>query len=250
MGFPSPVLLLALLVLGTFDLVVQAADDNKVLRVAVIENAPPMAFRDASGELTGFSVSIMRALCEEMAVVCHFQVTTLNRVVDEVAGGAVDIAAVSLLDTPERRARIIFSKPYFRSISLWFARPGVQPGQAGVRIAVVRGSAQERFARSKGWETIGVLTNGDLAEPLIGGVAQATISPMISGLNLMKNPEFRQLGLVSSVLNEPELRGDAAFGISPQRPALKPQIDAALDRIKRNGTYDRINSQFLPFRVN
>jgi ABC-type amino acid transport substrate-binding protein len=31
---------------------------------------------------------------------------------------------------------------------------------------------------------------------------------------------------------------------------LKEQIDAALDRIKRNGTYDRINSRFLPFRVN
>jgi ABC-type amino acid transport substrate-binding protein len=47
----------------------------------------------------------------------------------------------------------------------------------------------------------------------------------------------------------PELAGDLAFGISPRRPELKEEIDAALDRIKRNGTYDRINSRFLPFRV-
>lgn len=48
-------------------------------------------------------------------------------------------------------------------------------------------------------------------------------------------------------MNEPELGGDASFGITSRRPALKEQIDAALDRIKRNGTYDRINSRFLPF---
>jgi ABC-type amino acid transport substrate-binding protein len=66
----------------------------------------------------------------------------------------------------------------------------------------------------------------------------------------MKKPEFQQLELKSSVMNEAELSGDASFGISPRRPELKEQIDAALERIKRNGTYDRINSQFLPFRVN
>ena len=157
---------------------------------------------------------------------------------------------VSLLETPERRARVIFAKPYFRSISLWFAKSGVRPGQAGVRVAVVRGSAQERFARGKGWEIVPVKTNGDLAEPLAAGIAQAAIIPMSTGLGLMNRPDFRQLGLSSTVMGEPELGGDVSFIIAPRSPELKEQMDAALDRIKRNGTYDRINSQFLPFRVN
>ena len=249
MGFLPRVLLIVSLASAALCSHAQARDE-KSLRIAVIENSPPMAFRDANGELTGFSVAIMRALCQEMEVVCSYQVTTLDQVIDDVASGAVDVAAVSLLDTPERRARVIFSKPYFRSITLWFALPGIKPGQAGVRVAVVRGSAQERFARTKGWQTVGVRTNGELAEPLTAGVAQAAIIPMNTGLNLMKMPAFQQLGLVSTVMTEPELGGDASFGISPRRPALKEQIDAALDRIKRNGTYNRINSQFLPFRVN
>lgn len=223
---------------------------ERSLRVAVLDNSPPMAFRDAAGELTGFSVGIIRAVCEEMRVQCAYQVTTIDNVLDELAAGDYDVAAVSLLDTPERRARVIFAKPYFRSISLWFARPGVAPGQAGVRVAVLHGSAQERFARARGWPTVGVRTNGELAEPLAAGLAQAAIIPMATSLGLMKRPEFRQLGLYGTVMNEAELGGDASFGISPRRPELKEQIDAALDRIRRNGTYDRINSQFLPFRVN
>lgn len=226
------------------------AANGKALRVAVLENAPPMAYRDANGTLTGFSVEIMRALCEEMRVTCAYQVTTLDNVVDELAAGDIDIAAVSLLETPERRSRILFAKPYFRSLSLWFAPPNVIPGQAGVRVAVLRGSAQERFVRKWGWEHVGVRTNGELVEPLKAGVAQAAIVPMSTGLGLMQRPDFRQLGLVSTVMNEPELGGDAAFGISPRRPELKAQIDAALERIKRNGKYDHVNSKFLPFRVN
>lgn len=241
--------LVALFIVGGWCSAVLAAND-KVLRVAVLENAPPMAFRDASGKLSGFSVEIIRALCDEMRVTCAYQATTLDSVVDELAGGEIDIAAVSLLDTPERRARILFAKPYFRSLSLWFARPNIVPGQAGVRVAVLRGSAQERFVRKWGWEFVGVRTNGELVEPLKAGIAQAAIIPMSTGLGMMQRPDFRQLGLVSTVMNEPELGGDASFGISPRRPELKEQIDAALERIKRNGTYDRINSKFLPFRVN
>lgn len=242
-------LLLGLLVLGGAGSGAWAAEARPI-RVAVLENSPPMAFRDAGGTLTGFSVEIARALCEEMRATCRYQVTTLDSVVNETASGEVDVAAVSLLDTPERRARILFAKPYFRSLSLWFARPGVLPGQAGIRVAVVRGSAQERYVRQQGWEQVGVRTNGELAEPLQADIAQAAIIPMSTGLGLMKRPEFRQLGLVSTVMHEPELGGEAAFGISPQRPELKEQIDAALERIKRNGTYDRINSRFLPFRIN
>lgn len=233
-----------------FGLGLASAADDQALRVGVLENAPPMAYRNADGELTGFTVEIMRAVCEEMRASCHFQVTTIDRVPDDLYTGTYDVAAASLLETPERRARMLFAKPYFRSISLWFAKPGIQPGQPGIRVAVVHGSAQERYARGKGWDIVPVRTNGEMAVPFSVGLAQAAIIPMATGLNLMKKPEFRKLGLSSSVMAEPELGGDASFGISPRRPELKEPIDAALERIKRNGTYDRINSQFLPFRVN
>lgn len=223
---------------------------DQPLRVAVLENSPPMSFRDSNGQLSGFSIHIAQALCQEMQLRCEFEATTLDRVVEATAMGEYDIAAVSLLDTPERRAKLILAKPYFRSISLWFAKAGIQPGQPGIRVAVVKGSAQETYARGQGWDTIGVPTNGQLGEPLAAGIAQAAIVPMMTSLRLNQKKSFQQLGLSSSVMQAPALAGDASFGISPHRPELKEALDAALDRIKRNGVYDRINSQFLPFRVN
>jgi ABC-type amino acid transport substrate-binding protein len=238
-------LLLQLLGTAAWATTVAAAD----LRVAVLENAPPMAFRAADGRLTGFTIEIARALCAEMKADCSFQPKTLNVALEELVAGGVDIAAISLLETPERRARFLFAKPYFRSVTLWFAHDGVQPGQPGVRVAVLGGSAQERFARARNWDTVAVRTNGELIEPLRAGVAQAALIPMGTGIGLMQDEQFRALGLARKVMQERELSGDVAFGISPRRPELKEPLDAALDRIKRNGTYDRINSQFLPLRV-
>lgn len=225
------------------------AADDAALRVLVLENAPPMSFRDEAGQLTGFSVEIARAVCSEMHVNCVFDVVEQSAVLSIISQGKADIAAVGLLETPERRARMLFAKPYYRSISVWLARSGVSPGQAGVKVAVVGGSAQEAYGRKQGWDMLPVATHGMLGGQLISGEAQAVLVPMITGISLQKNEAFRQLGLATTVLHAPELGGDASFGISPFRPELQKEINAALERIKRNGTYDRINSRFLPFRV-
>jgi len=159
------------------------------------------------------------------------------------------IAAVGLLNTPERSQKVLFTRPVYRSITLWFAKPGVEPGQRGLRVAVVKGSAQETYARKQGWDTVAVPTNGELGLPLIAGVAQAAIVPMNTSLHLQKDKEFLALGLASTVMKVPDLVGNASFGVNPQRPDLKENIDAALAGIKRNGSYERINTQFLPLRV-
>lgn len=222
---------------------------QQALRVLVLDDAPPLSYRDQSGQLTGFNVEIVRAVCREIQVRCQFEVTTQGAVVDAVAEGKADIAGVGLQQTPEQHGKLIFAKAHYRSQSLWLSRRGVQPGQPGLRVAVVGGSEQESYARRQGWATLVVPTYGELGAPLLARQVQAAMMPMISALNLQKSPAFRQLELVPLVMHIPELAGDLAFGISPRRPELKEEIDAALDRIKRNGTYDRINSRFLPFRV-
>ena len=225
------------------------ANAEPSLRVLVIDNAPPMSFRDKAGRLTGFSVDIARAICDEMRARCVFDVAVQSELIDRLTRGKADIVATGLLETPERRGKLLFAKPYYRSFSMWQARQDVQPGQEGVRVAVVSGSAQEEYARRQGWKIRPVPTNGELGVPLVAGEVQAALVPMLTALNLQNNEAFRQLELAATVLRSPDLGGDASFGVSLFRPELVVEINAALERIKRNGTYDRINSRYLPFRV-
>lgn len=219
------------------------------LRVAVLVDAPPMSYRAADGTLTGFSTAIARALCAEMAVDCEFHAARLGFLIDELAADHFDFVAAGLLKTSERSQKVLFSKPVYRSITLWFAQPGVKPGQAGVRVSTFKGSAQETYARAKHWDTIAAQDFGQMLEQLTAGVAQAAIVPLMTSIGLRENPQFAALGLESSVVQIPGLDVYARFAINPRRAELQIEVDRALDTIKRNGVYDRINSDFLPFRV-
>ncbi|MBU3697386.1 ABC transporter substrate-binding protein [Dechloromonas sp.] len=238
-------LLFSLCLLGV--LPVQA--QNPAIRIGVFEDAPPLSYRDDKGTLTGFTVAIAEALCAELRVRCELQVVRLETVIDDLAAGKIDIAAVGLLNTPERRKRIAFTKPVYRSTTLWFARPGTKLDAPGVRIAVFKGSAQERFAQTMGWQSIGAITDADIIDQLAAGVAQAGIAPLMSSFNLIRNPRFLKLGLSTQVFSTPELDTQASFGLNPRNTELKDAIDRGLDTIKRNGVFDHINSQFLTLRV-
>ena len=221
----------------------------QTIKVGVFDDAPPLAYRDDKGTLTGFTVAIAEALCAELKLRCELQVVRLETVIDDLAAGQIDVAAVGLLNTPERRKRIAFTKPVYRSTTLWFARPGVKLDAPGVRIAVFKGSAQERFAQAKGWQTVGAITDADIIDQLSAGVAQAGIAPLMSSFNLFRNPRFLKLGLSTQVFSTPELDTQASFGLNPRNLELKEALDRGLDTIKRNGVFDRINSQFLTLRV-
>lgn len=220
---------------------------ERVLKVGVIHHSPPMSYVDASGGLTGFNVEVMRELCKELAARCETVVLTLDRVVDTVAAGEVDFAAVSLLVTPERRARLLLTKPYYRSISVWFARPGVKPGEA--RVAVVKGGIQARYAQARGWAQLPFDNHEAIFGALATGQAQATLLPMANAVALQQDPRMSAQGLASTVVQDPELAGDAALGVNPRDRALLDKLNDAIDEIKRDGRFDRINTRFIPFRL-
>lgn len=220
---------------------------ERVLKVGVIHHSPPMSYVDASGGLTGFNVEIMRELCRELAARCETVVLPLERVVDALAAGEVHFAAVSLLVTPERRARVLMTHPYYRSISVWFARPGAKPGEG--RVAVVKGSIQARHAQARGWHWLPFDSYQAVAGALAAGQAEATLLPMANAVALQQDPRTQALGLRSSVVQAPDLTGDTALGVNPRDQALLEQLNEALDRLKRDGRFDRINTRFIPFRL-
>ena len=220
---------------------------EKALRVAVLHHSPPMSYIDDSGTLTGFSVEIMQALCDVMDFRCEPVPMTLERVIEAVASGEVDFAAVSLLATPERRARVLMTKPYYRSLSVWFARPGVAPG--ATKVAVVRGGAQARHAQARGWAMATFDKLDDMIDALARGSAGAALLPLTSAVALKQDPRIRDLRLASTPLLDPGLAGEVCLGVNPRAPELVERLNEAIDRIKRDGRFDRINSRFIPFRL-
>ena len=81
------------------------------------------------------------------------------------------------------------------------------------------------------------------------GQADATLLPMANAVALQQDPRMSAQGLASTVVQDPELAGDAALGVNPRDRALLDKLNDAIDEIKRDGRFDRINTRFIPFRL-
>lgn len=227
----------------------RAAESAASLRVAVIGASEPMSYRDARGNLTGFNVELARELCATMKSRCEFVTVTLGDVVETVARGDVDFAAVSLVVTPERSHRVLFTKPYYRSVSVWVSAPAVAPGAANASVAVVRGGVQAGYARSQGWRVVELDSHALIPEVATAGRINATLVPMLTGVGLIRHPAITGLGWTYRLVTAAETSGDVSFAVAPRRPELRDRLNAAIDQVRTDGRFDRVNSEFLPFRL-
>lgn len=238
----SHLALAALLVVGG---VCQAND--RTYRVAVIGYSPPLSYTDESGKLTGFNIEVAHELCATMQIRCQLQPMPIESIVDSVAADDSAFAVVGFIPTPERQQRVLFSKTYFHSRSVWLAKPGVALGHSQKPVAVIKGSAQARHAEAMGWKSIAVVTQNEIPALLATGKADATLMPMLGALALLRDKNLQPLLLESTILTDPTMSGPLHMLISPKEAALAERLNAAIDQIKRDGRFDRLNSQFMPW---
>lgn len=92
-------------------------------------------------------------------------------------------------------------------------------------------------------------THQDLLQALANGDAGAAFVPMLTAVTLTSDKRIQALGLQSTFLSDPMVSGDVRLSINPRHPELRPKIDAAIDQVKNDGRFDRINTRYLPFRL-
>ncbi len=226
-----------------------AGAQDKIYRVALIAHSPPLSYTDAAGKFTGFNVEMATELCATLKIRCVQRPLPVDKIVDMAAADQIDFAVVGFIPTPERKARVLFSKVYFQSISVWLAKPSVTAGNSRSSVAVIKGSAQASHAQAMGWKTTEAATNADITSSLASGVADATVLPMLGALSLAQETVLQPLGLKSTVLNGPLITGGLHMVISPKQAELVERINMAIDQLKLDGRFDRINSRFVPFSL-
>jgi ABC-type amino acid transport substrate-binding protein len=122
-----------------------------VLRVGVKTDAPPFGSVDEGGRHVGFDIDLARffarVLFDDDSRVQLVPVTTGTRF-EALQTGRVDLLIATVTATEERRGLAELSDPYFISASLLLvaqeSRLDRLSDAAGQRVAVVKGSIQER----------------------------------------------------------------------------------------------------------
>jgi polar amino acid transport system substrate-binding protein len=123
----------------------------RAIRFLTDDDYPPLDFALPDGTLTGFNVDIARAVCAELQVACTIQARRWDTLVDSLLHGKGDAVAASLAATPALRAKLDFTKPYYKSPGRFVVRKeskltdAIPESLIGKSVGVVAGSAHKAY---------------------------------------------------------------------------------------------------------
>jgi polar amino acid transport system substrate-binding protein len=229
-----------------------AAPAPKVLRVGSDATFPPMEFVDESGALTGFDVALVHALGEEMKADLRVENVAWDGIFGALSNGTIDMVASSVTITPERQAAFLFSEPYYTAGQVLVVRSGdaatlaTLDDLAGRKVGAQTGTTgyfalQERekdFAAVSSYPTI-PLAMIDLVNGAIDAVL--TDKPVADYYASKDSRVAGKLTVVGDLVTSEQF----GFVLRKDDAETKAAVDAALARLKANGTYDRIHAEWF-----
>ena len=228
----------------------------RAIRFLTSDDYPPLNFALSDGTLSGFNVEIARAVCEELQIGCTIQARRFDTLIDSLMTGKGDAVVASIAATPESRARIDFSQPYYQTPARFVVRKNAAPlvptesGLKGRTVGVVGGSAHEAYvttffpsARTRPYPSVSALETalgtGEIDVAFADGL---TMSVWLNG-----NASAECCGFSGGPYCESRYFGEGVgIAVRTDDNQLRKALNWALARLFSKGLYSEIYLKYFP----
>ena len=125
-----------------------------IIRFLTETDYPPFDYAGPDGTPAGFNVDLARLICEEIKVACTVQMRRFDTLIASLNANNGDAVIASIAETPETRARVDFTDPYYRTPARFVAKRNYPDDDmrpetlAGKKVAVVAGTAHEAYLKA------------------------------------------------------------------------------------------------------
>ena len=125
-----------------------------VIRFLTEVDYPPFNYAGPDGTPQGFNIDLARLLCEELKLPCTIQMRRFETLIPALNANQGDAAIASIAATPDLRAKVDFTDPYYRTPARFVAKrdsPIEDPlpeRLEGKKVAVVAGTAHEAYLKA------------------------------------------------------------------------------------------------------
>jgi len=206
----------------------------------------PFEVRLENGSFYGFDIALGEAIAKELGLKVDYIDTDFAGIILSLNSGKFDIAMPAMTITEERKKSINFSDPYFDT-GLSLAVPANSPVQKlddlnGKIVGVQLGTTGDLYASSlKNVKEVKRYPHApDAFLDMKNGKVDAVINDdVVSKPIVAKDPN--SFKIISGLLTIEQY----GIAVPKDNEALLQKINAALKKIKENGTYDQIYDQYI-----
>lgn len=217
----------------------------------------PFNFKDSNGNLAGFDVDIGNALCKAMGAECEWVTSDWDSLIPALDAKKFDALIASMSITDERKAKIDFTKKYYTTPIKCMHTKGsaIDPSKAdtikGKSIGVQGGVVADNFAHNKfkDSEIKAYKTQDEANLDLLSGRVDLVCADSVVLAPFLKDPAAKdKVEFVGGDFKDKEFVGEGiGIGIRKGDTALQEKLNAAIDKIRADGTYADINKKYFDF---
>lgn len=224
------------------------------VRIATEGAYPPFNMKDASGALIGFDVDIAKALCAQMKADCEIVAQDWDGIIPGLLSKKYDAIIASMSITPERQQKVDFTAPYYSNYLRFIAAKGgkvmaTKAGLKGKNLGAQRATIAAQYLEDNYRKdaNVKVYDTQDAAYlDLQAGRIDALLSdiyPAHDWLSQKDNGGFEFIGDSIDI--------DDKIGIAVRKgdKELRGKLNAALQAIRANGAYQKVNAKYFPFDI-
>jgi polar amino acid transport system substrate-binding protein len=221
---------------------------QQTLKVGMELAYPPFEMRDASGNPSGVSVDLARALAEYLHEPVTIENIPFSGLIPALKTGKVDVVISSMTETPERAQSIDFSDPYLSTGLCMLVRKdspiqGAEDlNKTGVTVVVKQGTTGQTFARDHLQKAQVLVLDKETACVLevAQGKADAFLYDQMSTYtNWKKNQDTTRPVL------RPLQAESWAIGIRQGNTELREKVNEFLKDFRGAGGFDRLGDHYL-----
>ncbi|MCL4758054.1 MAG: ABC transporter substrate-binding protein [Rhodocyclaceae bacterium] len=242
---------IALIVAGAAALALPAHAQK--LRIATEGAYAPFNFVDASGKLQGFDVDIANALCEKMKVECEIVAQDWDGIIPGLQARRYDAIVASMSITAERERVVAFTKPYYSNVLAfigakdkpWATDASGQKKTLGAQRATIAG----QYLEDKLGKTVNVKlydTQDNAYLDLVAGRLDGMVSDKFPAYDWLQTEAGRNFEFKGADI---DIDDKIAIAVRRQDKELRERLNAAIDAIVADGTYQAINARYFPFPI-
>jgi polar amino acid transport system substrate-binding protein len=221
---------------------------------------PPFNFIDSAGKIGGFDVDIGLALCERMKAECEVVAQDWDGIIPGLLAKKYDLIIASMFITEDRKKQVAFTNPYYLAAMTHVAPKGAgittftNEALKGKVIGAQSGTTQADFiAAAYPDADIKLYPTQDEANlDMVNGRLDLQVGDMLPLLDwVTKNDDGKACcEIIGEPITDKKFVGDGVgIAVRQDDNALREKLNKALDEIRADGTYKKINDKYFTVDV-
>lgn len=252
--------MIALITAGFMLVGVQAgAKEWKEVRIGVEGAYPPFSLVDKDGKLQGFDIDITYALCDAMKVKCTLVKQDFDGLIPSLLAKKIDAIIASMSITEERKQKVDFTHKYYNSPAKFVRKKGsgmeiTKAGLKGKTVGVQQSTVHDTYLTDNYGDVVSIKRYGTLDDAyldLAAGRLDLLLADSVAVKDgLLDKPAGKDFEFVGPDLTDPKWFGEGiGIAVRKQDTELREKFNKAIDAIRANGTYKKIQDKYFNFDI-